>query len=110
MVALREIRELSRRIARDFKPERIILFGSHARRNATADSDVDLLVVLPYTGRPSMKSAEILNRTNPRFAVDLIVRSSEEVKRRVAQDDWFIVEILEQGKVLYEAPRARVGR
>lgn len=34
------------RSARDFDPLRIILFGSHARGDATPDSDIDLLVVL----------------------------------------------------------------
>ncbi len=41
------IREMVRRIVRRFQPERIILFGSHARGEAGPDSDVDLLVVMP---------------------------------------------------------------
>ncbi len=35
------------RIVREFQPSRIILFGSYARGEAAADSDVDLLVVMP---------------------------------------------------------------
>ena len=36
-----------KRIVRKFRPEKIILFGSHARGEAGADSDVDLLIVMP---------------------------------------------------------------
>jgi uncharacterized protein len=39
--------EMVRRIAEDFKPQRIILFGSHARGEATEDSDYDLLIIAP---------------------------------------------------------------
>ncbi len=44
-----------RRIVHRFRPERIILFGSHARGDAGPDSDVDLLVVM--SRRPRAQSA-----------------------------------------------------
>src|SRR5579875_1577019 len=46
----REIQRMVRRIVRDFHPERVILFGSHARGEAGPDSDVDLLIVMPVEG------------------------------------------------------------
>src|SRR4051794_31061312 len=46
-VPLRAIRKLAREIAEKFRPERIILFGSHAYGTPHADSDVDLLVIMP---------------------------------------------------------------
>lgn len=46
----REIQRMVRRIVRQFHPERVILFGSHARGEAGPDSDVDLLVVMPVEG------------------------------------------------------------
>jgi len=39
-----------RRIVRRYSPEKVILFGSHATGRAGPDSDVDLLVVMPYQG------------------------------------------------------------
>lgn len=48
-----------RRIVREFDPERIILFGSHARGDAGPDSDVDLLVVMPVKGDKRKKQVEI---------------------------------------------------
>jgi len=46
-VTQEQIQEYSDRIAAEFKPERIILFGSYAYGAPTRDSDVDLLVVMP---------------------------------------------------------------
>ena len=106
MVAMREIRALSRRIARRFHPRRIVLFGSYAEGNATPDSDVDLLVVLPHKGHPVAKSVEIRLATRPTFAMDLLVRTPQEVRKRLAMGDTFIRDLLEKGKVLYEADDA----
>ena len=38
---------MKRRIVRRFHPQRIVMFGSQARGEATSDSDLDLLVVVP---------------------------------------------------------------
>jgi len=50
MVNMEDISRLSEKIAREFRPERVILFGSHAQGNPRPDSDVDLLVILPFEG------------------------------------------------------------
>ncbi len=47
------------RIVQQFQPERIILFGSHARGDGGPDSDVDLLVVMPVEGSKREKRIEI---------------------------------------------------
>jgi len=103
MATTQEIRKLSLRIARDFRPLRILLFGSHAREDATADSDVDLLVILPFEGRAVDKAVEIRLKTRPTFPLDLIVRTPEAVRERVALGDTFLRDVLEKGTVLYEA-------
>jgi uncharacterized protein len=106
MVAMKEIRGLSRRIAREFRPRRIILFGSYAEGRATPDSDVDLLVVLPHKGKAVEQSVAIRLATRPGFALDLLVRTPQEVRKRLAMGDTFIRDILDKGKVLYEADDA----
>jgi predicted nucleotidyltransferase len=60
---------LAERIVGEFKPERIILFGSYAQGEPHPDSDVDLLVILPFEGKGFRKSLEILNRVAPEFPV-----------------------------------------
>ncbi len=102
MVDEQSIRDLCDRIVREFQPERIILFGSYANGKPTPDSDVDLLVVLPFRGKNFRKSLEILNRTNPTFPIDLLARSPEDINRRYQDGDPLIREALNNGKVLYE--------
>ncbi|MBI2190740.1 MAG: nucleotidyltransferase domain-containing protein [Planctomycetes bacterium] len=102
MVAESEILEVSERIAREFRPERIILFGSYADGTASTDSDVDLLVVLPFEGKSFGKSLEILNRVNPQFPVDLLARHPGDVARRYEEGDPLVREAMDRGKVLYE--------
>ena len=89
-------------IAKEFDPERIILFGSHAYGAPRPDSDVDLLVILPFTGSNWRKSLEILNRINPAFAVDLLARRPEDTARRYAEGDPLVREALDRGLVLHE--------
>ncbi len=83
MIDEEKIADLGERIAREFQPERIILFGSHAYGNPRPDSDVDLLVVLPFEGKGFRKSLEILNRVDPDFPVDLVARRPEDTARPV---------------------------
>ena len=102
MATMQEIEELARRIAEEFQPDRIILFGSHARGDAQIYSDVDLLVILPFEGKPFWKSLEILNRANPSFPTDLLARRPDDTERRYQQGDPLIRDAIDYGKVLYE--------
>ncbi|MBM4285050.1 MAG: nucleotidyltransferase domain-containing protein [Deltaproteobacteria bacterium] len=99
------IEDLCQRIVRDFAPERVVLFGSYASGRPTPDSDVDLLVILPFEGTNFRKSLEILNRTNPSFPIDLLARTPEDTSRRYEAGDPLIREALDRGKVLYERHR-----
>lgn len=103
MVDSESIADLSERIVRQFQPERIILFGSYGYGNPTEASDVDLLVILPFKGSGIRMAVEILNTVSPRFPVDLLVRTPQQVRDRLAWNDFFLHEILEKGKVLYES-------
>ena len=102
MIAMKEIRATARRIAREFRPHRIVLFGSYAHGRATPDSDVDLLVELPFRGKPFRKSLEILNHLDVRFPLDLLARRPADVRRRYREGDPLIRDALDRGKVLYE--------
>ena len=69
-----------------------------------ADSDVDLLVLMPYVGHPARKAAEIVNRTHPgTFSLDVIVRTPTEFLERQKMRDWFMRDIAREGKILYAA-------
>lgn len=104
MVQTEEIHALSAKIARAFQPEQIILFGSYAYGKPGPNSDVDLLVVMPYTRHAVYQAAEILTAVKPGFPVDMIVRTPEELAARIVQGDLFLREVVERGQVLYAAP------
>jgi uncharacterized protein len=102
MVALSAIQDVADNIARDFHPERIILFGSYARGNPTADSDVDLLVILPFDGKPFWKSLEIMNRVDAPFALDLLAWQPTDTASRYEDGDPLIRDALDNGEVLHK--------
>ena len=96
-------------IAREFDPEKIILFGSHAHGEPGRNSDIDLLVVMPFKGSPFRQAALILNHVVNKVGVlpmDLLVRTSKQVKERLQIGDHFMREIIEHGLVMYEADHA----
>lgn len=109
MVARAAIKRFVDQVVTRFQPDTVILFGSHARGKPTADSDVDLLVVMPHRG-PSARVATRIRMECPRsFPLDLIVRSPSTVARRVRGGDAFIREILSKGIVLHETRGTRMG-
>lgn len=115
MVTRQQIHQLARRIAQEFRPERIILFGSYAYGKPTEDSDVDLLVVMPVRNEAVLKKAVEIYTAIDRakaapFSFDLLVRTPSQIHRRVALHDFFVREITERGKVLYETGNSRMGR
>jgi predicted nucleotidyltransferase len=98
-----EIRRVCAQIARLFKPQRIVLFGSYAYGRPTPDSDVDLLVVMPFEGKGFRMASEIRSRIDADFPLDLLVRTPEEMSRRLARGDCFLREVTEKGELLYAA-------
>ena len=94
-------------IAAACQPQRIILFGSHARGRSGEDSDVDVLVILRHARRLGRHpAAAIRMKVRANFPVDMLVRDEREVARRVKERDLFMLEITERGRVMYEAVHA----
>lgn len=110
-IPMKTIRAIARQIAEKFDPEEIILFGSHAYGKPTAWSDVDLLVVMDTPkGEEFEKSLEI-RKSLPSltFGLDVVVRSRKVIEKRKKLGDWFLVDVTEKGKVLYERSNRRMG-
>lgn len=97
------IRKLCKRIAKAYQPEKIILFGSHAYGKPTPESDVDLLIVMDYEGRPIEQMLKIQRELDIVTPVDLHVRTPKEVDERLQDGDMFIVDVMRRGKVMYES-------
>lgn len=91
------------RIVARFDPDKIILFGSHARGTANRDSDVDLLVVMEVPGSKKNQTIEIRKTlAGMGLAKDVIVATPEEVERSKDLVGTIIRPALRDGKVLYE--------
>ena len=100
------IKELCSQIVEQFRPQKVILFGSYAYGLPNADSDIDLLIVMPFAGRVHEQAVKIRKGLKSSLPIDLLVRTPEEVRERIEMEDFFMREIVEQGKILYETNHA----
>src|ERR1041384_1014725 len=98
------IRRFARDVAERFHPDKIILFGSYAYGQPHADSDVDILVVMPARNELD-QAVKICLAVEYRFPLDLLVRTPGNLAWRLAEGDSFLREVMERGKVLYEKAR-----
>jgi predicted nucleotidyltransferase len=92
-----------RRIVERFSPDRIILFGSHARRAAGPDSDVDLLIVMHCAQSNWAQTVEIRKSlADLPIAKDVIVVTPEYFDRYRDTIGTVVWPAVREGKVLYE--------
>lgn len=97
------IDQVVEQIVEKFKPQKIILFGSYARGNPRPESDVDMLVVMETLLKEAQQAIQICQQIEYRFGLDLIVHTPKYLTERVNMGDWFLRDVLKEGKVLYEA-------
>lgn len=103
MTSIVDIEQISACKVSEFNPQKIALFGSHAWGTPTADSDVDLLVLLPFDDKGWRMATAISEKVKVTFPLDLIVRTESQIADRLSNHDSFISEIVEKGKVLHES-------
>jgi len=106
VIAMAAIRRYARQVAERFRPNKIILFGSYAYGTPHEDSDVDLMVVMPAANHVSQAVRIRLVLPAP-FPMDLLVRTPDDLRQELKEEDWFVREVVEKGKVLYEAKNWR---
>jgi uncharacterized protein len=102
---LSDLDDLRRRIAPHVQRARtVIAFGSVARGEADAWSDLDLLIVAD-TARPFFERFKDFSGLYDVWSrLDLLIYTPEEFARMTAEDNPLIRQALEEGVVLYEAP------
>jgi uncharacterized protein len=97
------VREITNRIVEHFDPEKVILFGSQSTGIARTDSDVDLLVIMDTDESSIQRAIEVKKVCRPRFvSMDVLVKTPEEVETTLERGNFFLDQILDQGRVLYE--------
>jgi predicted nucleotidyltransferase len=100
---LDEIERLVAQIVAKFHPHKIILFGSHAYGEPTADSDVDLLVVMETDENPLRTAGRISAAIDHPFALDILVMRPGDLAASFQRRGNFAMEVMTRGLVLHEA-------
>lgn len=104
------IQDLAQRIAAQFSPEKVILFGSYAYGDPKSWSDVDLLIIMEIPEGNLKQMLAVSRALSPHpFGLDILVRTPKEILERTTSGDTFTKEVLTHGKVLYEKRSPRVG-
>jgi predicted nucleotidyltransferase len=107
VIAWADIQRYCDAIAREFHPQRIVVFGSYAYGCPTDDSDLDVMVIMPFSKRRRVRpSLAIRRRVSAGFPVDILVRAPEDIARRLQWGDSFVIHVMTRGKVMYEAGHA----
>ena len=97
------LRNISERLKKEYNAEKVILFGSYARGEATEDSDVDILVIAPTKERMIDRMASvsrIIRDLRNGLPISPIVLTPEEFRRKLDIGDAFIQTVVEEGVVL----------
>jgi len=96
----KRLQTIGKKIKKDYRAEKVILFGSYAKGNETEDSDVDLLVVAPTKERYFERMASVrrlIRNLRDGLAVSPIVLTPAELEKRREAGDPFVREILQTG-------------
>jgi predicted nucleotidyltransferase len=100
----RLIEDITQKIVAEYKPKKIILFGSYAYGDPTEESDIDLLII-KSTDEKSMQRwlrvRKILREFIFEISISPFVYTEEELNQRRKIKDFFIEEIIKKGEVLY---------
>ena len=97
------LQAMAHRLVTGLHPHKIILFGSYVYGTPTADSDVDLLVIVDTQAPPVDRYLCVSRLLRPRpFPLDLLVKTPDEIAQALDRNDAFMREIMAQGRVLYE--------
>lgn len=97
------LEHVTRTIVERFRPKRIMVFGSHARGEASPDSDLDLFIEMDTSHRPPDRAIEVSEAFGLRsWPMDIVVYTPEEVRRLRNVNGTLLSIIEKEGRVLYE--------
>ena len=103
MIDIKVIDDITDRIAKFLKPDKIILFGSYAYGTPSEDSDIDFFVIkdsdIPRPER-SISLRKVLFGTM--LPMDIIVYTNDEVNKSMDSKNGFVYQVMTKGRVLYE--------
>jgi len=99
---LTTIEEIKDRLVRSYSPEKIILFGSHARGDANRNSDIDILILKDTAKRPIERRIQAEKiQADRSVPLDIVVYTPQEIRYLFSIGSPFIEEVIETGSVIY---------
>lgn len=94
------LKKISERLKKEYKAEKVILYGSYARREETEDSDIDLLVIA-QTSEPLYKrmatAKKLIRDLRHGLPISIVVFTPKEIEKKIKYNDAFIRTIMEEG-------------
>lgn len=100
MDIVKRAKAISERLKEKYNAEDVILFGSHAKGDATIDSDIDIFVIAPTQERFFDRMATVRRLTRDlcyKIPLEPIVLTREEMDKRLQMGDQFVKQIIEDG-------------
>ncbi len=97
-------------LVKEYRPEKIILFGSFASGAGHGGSDLDLVIIKETTKRPIARLVEVYGLVKPEVGIDLFIYTPQEFKYLESIGFSLMKEIVATGKVLYEARGAGMAQ
>jgi len=97
----KEIEKIVKQIREKYNPEKIILFGSFAYGKPRENSDVDLIVIKKTKERFTQRLIKIAGAISSFLGTDILVYTPEEWQQAIEEENYFIKEVAQKGKVLY---------
>lgn len=97
------LQKISDRLKKEYKAQKVILYGSYAKGEATRDSDIDLFIIAPTNERFFERMATVLGLIRDLkkgLPIEPIILRADEVEKRIEIGDQFIQEIIEEGVYL----------
>jgi len=95
--------EIVGRLVRTYQPERIYLFGSMARGDAQADSDFDLMVIVPDEAPPELRRSRLAYQAlrGTGTAVDVLVWTKRAFDERLHLKASLPSTVVREGRLIY---------
>ncbi|MDO8955601.1 MAG: nucleotidyltransferase domain-containing protein [Deltaproteobacteria bacterium] len=87
---------------KNYKPEKIILFGSRAKKTFDPYSDIDLIIIKKTKKRFLDRVKDVIKIINPDFAIDIFVYTPGEFNKMISEGNSFLEYAIKDGQVLYE--------
>ena len=103
VITIKKINEISNIIAKNYSPDKIILFGSYATGNYNENSDIDLLIIKD-TKIPRYKRGQTVRKYlyGSMVPIDIVVYTNSEIEKDKNTKYTFVYEVLKTGKIIYD--------